>query len=195
MPPLVPNNTMSESMSGQPFNENLGRLRLSLADWDGREKQFFGIVDPTVLIESAQEATLSEPVSVRLTLSRERNGHIRSEGQLTTKIGLTCARCLNQFDANIIIEVDRIYRLGEDPALARGGQEQTDDLTYLADSRFSVRRLVDEELILAIPMIPICDSQCAGLCSACGADLNKESCQCDTGTDNSPFAVLKQLQS
>jgi uncharacterized metal-binding protein YceD (DUF177 family) len=35
---------------------------------------------------------------------------------------------------------------------------------------------VRQEIILAYPMIPLCDPACKGLCRSCGANLNRVSC-------------------
>ena len=51
-------------------------------------------------------------------------------------------------------------------------------------------------LLLEIPLIPLCDDDCKGLCSTCGANLNEGPCGCAPGDDadfemaKNPFAAL-----
>ena len=51
-----------------------------------------------------------------------------------------------------------------------------------------------EQIILMMPLKPLCDETCKGLCPRCGANLNREACTCSTDTVNSPFAVLAKLK-
>lgn len=70
-----------------------------------------------------------------------------------------------------------------------------DDLmtVYAEEPVVDVEELLGEQADLAIPMMVLCDEDCQGLCSGCGAKLNEEECQCDPGESSSPFAVLKKL--
>ena len=56
--------------------------------------------------------------------------------------------------------------------------------------------LVEQALLLELPLVPLCDDDCRGLCPRCGANLNEGPCQCGdgpTGEDN-PFAALKDFK-
>lgn len=54
-----------------------------------------------------------------------------------------------------------------------------------------LREGLGEQVIMGLPFKPLCDPGCKGLCSRCGADLNRESCSCDAVSSESPFAALK----
>jgi uncharacterized protein len=43
--------------------------------------------------------------------------------------------------------------------------------------------LIAEQVLLALPMKPLCKAECAGLCPTCGVDRNVERCQCAPATD------------
>ena len=53
-------------------------------------------------------------------------------------------------------------------------------------------------LIYDLPMVPLHDENCLGLCSQCGKNLNKGNCDCtfeeDEDFSKNPFAVLKNLK-
>ena len=56
------------------------------------------------------------------------------------------------------------------------------------------RAIIQEQVILAIPMQPICRQDCRGLCARCGANLNDGPCDC-RGDDVDPrLAILKTLK-
>ena len=50
-----------------------------------------------------------------------------------------------------------------------------------------------DELALALPVAPVHDENCKGLCPVCGNDLNSDPCDGHEDGLDSPFAVLKDL--
>jgi uncharacterized protein len=48
--------------------------------------------------------------------------------------------------------------------------------------------LLREQIILMMPLKPLCVESCKGLCPQCGANLNRETCKCPAAAANSPFA-------
>ena len=56
--------------------------------------------------------------------------------------------------------------------------------------------LVEQALLLELPLVPLCDDDCRGLCPRCGANLNEGPCQCDDGPvgEDNPFAALKDFK-
>jgi uncharacterized protein len=51
-----------------------------------------------------------------------------------------------------------------------------------------------EEVILTIPIQPLCRDTCLGLCPLCGENRNINPCSCKTKEKTSPFSVLKNLK-
>ena len=56
--------------------------------------------------------------------------------------------------------------------------------------------IVREQVLLELPLRPLCKEECRGLCSRCGDDLNVGPCQCggDPGPGDLRFAVLADLK-
>ena len=42
---------------------------------------------------------------------------------------------------------------------------------------------IREDLLIALPVNPLCSNKCLGLCNQCGVDLNNESCDCGSKED------------
>jgi uncharacterized protein len=91
-------------------------------------------------------------------------------------VGLTCSRCLADFD--MPIEFDCEGRFVQDPDMHE--YEDEDDIeTFAMDGGYCVLDdMVEHGLLLNIPMKPLCDALCKGLCGVCGTNLNEEQCQC-----------------
>ncbi|MGH9743564.1 MAG: YceD family protein [Candidatus Acidiferrum sp.] len=123
-------------------------------------------------------------------------GQIRIEGQLETKIEMSCARCLEP----VIEEVNRSFDLFYAP-LPKGAKPKEDRLKdddteigfYEGDGLF-LAEVLREQVILALPLKVICQSDCRGLCPNCGANLNHEECRCETHSTDPRLAPLSRLK-
>ncbi len=60
-------------------------------------------------------------------------------------------------------------------------------------SKFPLGELVISQMITSIPTKILCDDDCKGLCSQCGADLNEGLCNCEDDVSFNQFAVLNDL--
>jgi uncharacterized protein len=66
---------------------------------------------------------------------------------------------------------------------------------YYQGELIDMRPIVREQMYLAIPQNPHCKESCLGLCSQCGANLNKKRCECTSQRkEYSPFDILRRLK-
>ena len=72
-------------------------------------------------------------------------------------------------------------------------------LSYLPKNNvIELDPLLKAALLLEMPLVPLCDDDCKGICPDCGADLNEGPCACgekqsaDEAPAN-PFSVLKDI--
>lgn len=125
----------------------------------------------------AELARLVQPIRYRLDV------HLVSGGLLVTgRVGCTlemaCSRCGEFFST--IIESSGFLR---DYPLAAGQVE----VDVAPDLR--------EEMLLQVPGFPVCSEQCAGLCAACGANLNRGPCACPKDRPgDGPWSELGKLK-
>jgi uncharacterized protein len=73
---------------------------------------------------------------------------------------------------------------------------EDDDLgtSYYRDDQIDLNELLREQFYLALPMKPLCDEACQGLCPQCGTNLNTGSCNCAAGWEDPRLAPLRQLK-
>jgi uncharacterized protein len=85
------------------------------------------------------------------------------------------------------------------PASANTGAEEQEiedddlDTAYYRDGVIDLAELVREQLYLALPMKPLCQEACRGLCSECGTNLNSGACACTHDWEDPRLAPLKAL--
>jgi uncharacterized protein len=114
-------------------------------------------------------------------------GGLLVQGTVESQLAQECVRCLEPFELPITLEVEDTFRLpGASPKI---------DTPYTVSEGgwLDLSPLLREQSWLAIPMKPLCDPSCRGLCPQCGANLNLESCTCEEIHIDPRLAVLKEL--
>ena len=145
------------------------------------------------------ECIFHTPVDVRLFIVPTA-GMFRVEGKLRTSVGLTCSRCLDAFSHSLASHFHVTYTReipGETGASAEGQELRAEEmgLVPFEGEEIDFREMLQEQIVLSIPMQPCCRDECRGLCAQCGANLNRGACDCEAGPrEKSPFAGLAKLK-
>ena len=145
--------------------------------------------------DDAREITLARPVIVDLELVPEAE-HIKLSGHLQATVRVGCSRCLQDF----VLELDETIPLTFLQALAADTAEEIDlrpqdlNTAFFDGETIEVDLIVSEQIFLALPQRPVCQPDCQGLCSECGADLNRESCGCEKEKIGSAFDALRAVK-
>src|SRR4029077_3063369 len=114
-----------------------------------------------------------EPLEVTAT-AELLESQIRIEGNLQTKIVLFCARCLEPVVEEMSRTFDVLYapvQKVEKPTIDQLKDDETEIGFYKGEGLF-LADVLKEQLLLALPLKVICQSDCRGLCPNCGANLN-----------------------
>jgi len=159
-------------------------------DFDLRfEPNWWGAGDPNHQVQG-----LDGPLEVHLTLSRE-DDHYAVNGTLFGKIWVSCDRCVEPYSHGVKSEFGLILApmptepVGSELALS----EEDMAVEFFTDEEIEIDHLVREQLYLSLPVKFLCHEGCKGLCPACGANLNRESCRCERESGHPAFLKLKRL--
>ncbi len=117
------------------------------------------------------------------------------QGDITAGAELECSRCLKTYTAEINAPVNVIYHPVEE-LKAEGKYEIREDeldMGFYAGDEFDLLELIKEQIILNIPMKPLCSETCKGICPRCGTDLNMNKCSCNLNEVDSRLEILKEL--
>ncbi|BBO87360.1 YceD family protein [Desulfosarcina ovata] len=144
------------------------------------------------------QVDFSRPLHVRIHAVPTGNA-ILIEGSLDTCARLICSRCLEPFEFEMETDFSATAVPSHSISLDSESREEIelraddmDVIPYTGES-IDLGEEIAQQMIMALPFKPICDDNCRGLCNQCGVNLNKETCSCRSGMQNSPFAVLKSL--
>ena len=122
------------------------------------------------------------PASGEVTLLRT-DGGIFVRGPLETTFKGTCSRCLSPMQQPLSFNIEEEYLPGaEEGAFA-----------ITANLEIDLGEAVRQYMLLAMPMKPLCCSDCAGLCPTCGQNLNLGPCVCPPCSIDPRLAKLAML--
>jgi uncharacterized protein len=65
---------------------------------------------------------------------------------------------------------------------------------FFGGGEIHVSEIACEQVFLEIPLQPLCQEDCKGLCPVCGKDLNVADCECKKEAFESGFAALRKLK-
>lgn len=99
-----------------------------------------------------------------------------------------CNRCLSSFKKTVRGNLSS--SILTNPNL----DEEDEDIDLKVEGNIlDLSSIIDEAIILAMPMKIICDEECKGLCTTCGEDLNKKICNCSKEKIDPRLAKLKEF--
>jgi len=110
-------------------------------------------------------------------------------GRVATKLVLACSRCLEPS----LIEVAEPLNITMIDAGSRRPEEFKDDVLVAEQGEVDIEPAVIEAIFSAIPLSPLCNSECQGLCPGCGVNKNMEACRCSEENIDPRWEALKKL--
>lgn len=116
------------------------------------------------------------------------------QSYLSVPVEEECCRCLNLFDAELTGDFNFSIKIGDGEPVLSANEDNSDIICLGAGEHVAdLSEVIREALILALPIKPLCSSDCKGLCPDCGANLNEESCDCKNVELDDRWEGLKGL--
>jgi len=121
-------------------------------------------------------------VDVRVGLEAIPEGVV-ADGQIKVPWHAACRRCLRDVDGEVDVEFRELFE-----------RRPKEGETYPLDhEELDLAPLIREALLLALPLAPLCETGCQGICPTCGADLNEGSRDCPSAGRDPRWAALDDL--
>lgn len=98
--------------------------------------------------------------------------------QLEANIPVECGRCLSEFSQHLETDFTELYAFNANSITESG-------LILPDNGKINLTPIIRDEMLLAIPINPVCKPDCKGLCPICGENLNETSCEHSADQDNS----------
>lgn len=101
-------------------------------------------------------------------------------GTLRGELTAPCARCLEPAPVHIEAPIAVTFVERDEPEISNDDDEDAqDDVISFQHGVIDVGRPIRDEILLNVPMSPICRPDCAGICPVCGGNRNLTPCGCE----------------
>ncbi|WP_164472631.1 YceD family protein [Cohnella candidum] len=135
-----------------------------------------GTLELDELFRDYRDVSPLGPMEYELT-AQASNKRIAVTGKLTCKLRLLCSRCLAPIDELFVIPFEETFQVMKesDPE-----PDEEDEVVPVTGERIDLRPFLEEELVVQLPLAPLCKEDCKGLCPECGTNRNEQACACKT---------------
>jgi uncharacterized protein len=126
------------------------------------------------------------------------SGEYILDGHSRVTVDLNCSRCLDPYPFANSSKFHVRFRprpegSGEEQEVEIAGEEEL-DVEFYSERTVPLRDLALEQIQLSIPMKPLCDENCLGLCPKCGANRSRERCHCDEALTDERWSALQGIR-
>ena len=147
-----------------------------------------------------QEIANAGPVEIEARVEPAGNeGEYIVEGTAKFTADFYCSRCLDPYP---FANVSNFHvRFRPRPTVSEENEEveitaaEELDVEFYVERSIPLRDLALEQVQLSIPMKPLCDENCLGLCPQCGANRNREACGCETSALDERWGSLAEIRN
>ena len=137
---------------------------------------------------------VSAPVELDVEIRKDAK-KVRLVGQVRASLTADCSRCLDPFEVPVANEFDALYLPPTEHAGGPDDEVNVEDLgvSFYQNDAIDLGQLIREQFYLALPMKPLCQPDCKGLCPVCGVNRNRESCDHKQEWVDPRFDALRRL--
>ncbi len=133
-----------------------------------RELNFDLTLEPILDVDLITVETPSRIRGKAVNLS----GYMEFDAELTVTYSTHCSRCLTPIERVLTLRILA-------PVAETLENMDNDEYIIPENGKIDLAELARETFFLNVPMSHLCREDCLGLCPKCGADRNREKCECD----------------
>ena len=101
----------------------------------------------------------------------------------------SCSRCLNIYSVSLDLDIEEEFFRKSDI----DENDEFDETIIDDDNILDLNEIIRQYTIAGLPMKPLCETGCMGLCYACGGNLNKVQCHCSENNIDPRWSILTHL--
>jgi uncharacterized protein len=140
------------------------------------------------IVLGTERYELQGPVTFEVTIADTGTAYVAG-GVARATVAAQCARCTRDFGLELEGDIDGYFTT----------RAHADEVPEEQDSALVVDGMIDLEpfiitaVAVAVPLAPLHDPDCKGICPECGADLNDGECECPPSGDDTALSTLGGL--
>lgn len=131
-----------------------------------QEQSFYFEYESANELSTLPEVKVASPIKVsgNVTLLNAHSAYVECDVNFTL-IG-ECTRCLKQTEKSFTAELDFEC-------------DAESELVKVVNDKILLDKIVEDTVILNMPINFLCKADCKGICFGCGVNLNDENCKCN----------------
>jgi uncharacterized protein len=170
-------------------------MQLDLTRYRRPLETFRRTFPPQEVGEQEDAYRIVAPVELAFEINKDKD-KFRLVGTIATELELQCSRCLEPYRMAVNAPFDLRYlpfaAASQEPE--REVAEEDLETSFYRDDQIDLNELMREQFYLAVPMKPLCQPDCKGLCPQCGTNLNTATCTCESAWVDPRLSALKALK-
>ena len=169
-------------------------MQLDLTRYHRPLDHFSRTFGPEEVDREGEAYRVAAPVELVFDIHKDKE-RFRLVGQTRAVLELVCSRCAEPFRTPVESSFDLRYVPSEEMATEDDREVGAEDFetSYYRDDVIDLGELMREQFYLTLPMKPLCEEGCKGLCPQCGTNLNTGACACAPAWEDPRLAPLKGL--
>lgn len=150
--------------------------------------------EPSGIGVLGEDIKVVRPVEAKFSLKKV-GTTVYLEGEIGAEVELGCSRCGEKYRTTVKSAFEMDMNPIESAPAAEERELKAGDLEveFFKDGIIDLLDVIREQILLQVPMKPLCREDCKGLCPFCGQDLNIEKCACEPPKGHPGFAGLKDF--
>ncbi|MDR2889457.1 MAG: DUF177 domain-containing protein [Lachnospiraceae bacterium] len=128
-----------------------------------------------------------------VTLTNLDSRKVLVQGQVSIELKTVCDRCLKAVTVPIRLDFTHEVSAPDTSGKEKMDEDDQEDETFMEGYELHLSELINNELLLQIPVKVLCREECQGLCPVCGQDLNEGECGCDRFVPDPRWSALQGL--
>ena len=173
-------------------------LVIKTEDISDDEEYIFDLIEkPDCFKVDPEDGILRKDVRVQGSLAKVGREYFLT-GNISTEMEMKCSRCLEPLSYRVQTKVVSHYVPGQEVSEPDADIELNAsdiEVEFYIDDRIDLTQAVYDQMMLSLPLVRLCQENCKGICSQCGANRNQSNCKCSEEDAVDPrFAVLKSLK-
>ena len=148
-------------------------------------------------IERAREVDLELQTAPLGYVRASRSGEkVYIKGMVEERVGTVCSRCLESFALPLSVRFESMLAPPPKGAVEMDVELSSEDLETAVyyGSNIDLAGILLEQLVVNLPIKPLCSDGCKGLCPKCGVNRNTDTCGCVDGEVDPRLEILKKLK-
>ena len=155
-----------------------GKVKKVSQTYDSDSVSYMGVTYP-----------VKDKSDVSLTFTNIGTGRILLEGTMSLTVEMPCDRCLQSVEMPIGVSFAHEIAAPD----SENVQSEEEEQCFISGYELDVDALMNNEILINMPVKVLCREDCKGICPVCGQNLNEKECGCDTFVPDPRMAAIKDI--